>query len=275
MFAVSRDSNDQNEAVPQVVQRTPAGVLIEAPSLPRGGYPEPLPVPGWKRAMDLALLLVILPLAGPIILLASLWVALVSSGVVFFVQERVGQGGRRFRCYKLRTMHHGCATWAHERHLQRILSEDKPMAKLDTADSRLIVGARILRALGIDELPQLLNVLRGEMSIVGPRPCIPYEADHYLPWQKQRFATLPGMTGLWQVRGKNRTTFSQMIQYDLEYGRRLSPWFDLRILLATPKAVLAQLYYVLKSRLSPAPTKASSDAEPMPIPSAGGSGVAG
>lgn len=119
------------------------------------------------------------------------------------------------------------------------------MQKLDTHDPRLIPGARLLRALGIDELPQLINVVRGEMSVVGPRPCIPYEAEQYQAWQRGRFAALPGMTGLWQVRGKNRTTFTRMIELDIEYAKTQSLGLDLMILLATPKAIFDQLANVL------------------------------
>ncbi len=238
------------------------------------GFPAPLPIPAYKRPLDLLIVLLVLPIALPVLMLAAAWVSLVSSGSVWFVQERVGRGGKRFRCYKLRTMRAGCTTDTHERHLQQLLRADKPMHKLDTSDTRLIPGARILRALGIDELPQLLNVVRGEMSIVGPRPCIPYEAQQYLPWQRERFAGLPGMTGLWQVRGKNRTTFLEMIHLDIQYVHGQSLWFDLRILLATPKALLAQLAYAVWNRTNPA-RRRSSPAAAVPIPSADGSRVAG
>ena len=97
-----------------------------------------------------------------------------------------------------------------------------------------------MRATGLDELPQLINVLRGEMSLVGPRPCIPYEYELYEPWQRRRFDAVPGLTGLWQVSGKNRTTFDQMIQLDIEYSERLSLWLDLKIILKTFPALWQQ-----------------------------------
>jgi lipopolysaccharide/colanic/teichoic acid biosynthesis glycosyltransferase len=115
------------------------------------------------------------------------------------------------------------------------------MTKLDRRkDPRLIPLGASLRAIGLDELPQIINVLRGEMSLVGPRPCIPYEYELYEPWQQRRFDALPGLTGLWQVSGKNRTTFNQMIRLDIEYAERASLWLDLKIILKTLPALCLQ-----------------------------------
>jgi hypothetical protein len=113
-----------------------------------------------------------------------------------------------------------------------------------------------LRASGLDELPQLLNVLFGEMSLVGPRPCLPYECEKYLPWHWERFDTLPGLTGLWQVSGKNQTTFKQMMLLDIEYTRRKTLWLDLLIMLKTPLVLLSQIGEVMarKFGLLSAPT---------------------
>ena len=117
------------------------------------------------------------------------------------------------------------------------------MEKIDAAsDSRMIPGGKLLRATGLDELPQLLNVFRGEMSLVGPRPCVPYEYELYRPQHRGRFAAVPGLTGLWQVSGKNRTTFEQMIGLDLQYIRRKSWWLDLTIMLRTPAVILGQVW---------------------------------
>jgi lipopolysaccharide/colanic/teichoic acid biosynthesis glycosyltransferase len=116
------------------------------------------------------------------------------------------------------------------------------MTKLDARDSRLIHGGRLLRALGLDELPQLLNVLRGEMSLVGPRPCLEYEYEQFSQRHRERFETLPGLTGLWQVSGKNRTTFEQMMNLDIRYVREKSLWLDLKILAKTIPAILIQVY---------------------------------
>lgn len=116
------------------------------------------------------------------------------------------------------------------------------MRKLDAVgDSRLIPGGWLLRASGADELPQLLNVLRGDMSLVGPRPCVPYEYEQYTAPQRARFSTLPGLTGLWQVSGKNRTTFADMIRLDIEYSRTKSLLLDLKIMARTFPALGAQI----------------------------------
>jgi lipopolysaccharide/colanic/teichoic acid biosynthesis glycosyltransferase len=115
------------------------------------------------------------------------------------------------------------------------------MTKLDSGDPRIIAGGRILRALGLDELPQLFNVLRGEMSLVGPRPCTPYEFQRYKNWQQERVNSLPGLTGYWQVNGKNNTTFTEMVHMDIWYTRNLSPWLDVAIMVKTIPALVVQL----------------------------------
>ena len=112
-----------------------------------------------------------------------------------------------------------------------------PMMKLDSRDPRVIPFGVVLRASGLDELPQLLNVLRGEMSIVGPRPCVMYEYEQYEPWHRQRFNAVPGLTGLWQVSGKNRTTFDEMVCLDIEYAEQKSLWLDTSIMLRTFSAI--------------------------------------
>jgi lipopolysaccharide/colanic/teichoic acid biosynthesis glycosyltransferase len=130
---------------------------------------------------------------------------------------------------------------SHRDHARQLINSEAPMVKLDASrDPRLIPLGAALRASGLDELPQLLNVLRGEMSIVGPRPCIPYEYDLYEPWQRRRFDAVPGLTGLWQVSGKNRTTFVQMIRLDIEYSQRSSLWLDIGIIFKTLPALWSQ-----------------------------------
>jgi lipopolysaccharide/colanic/teichoic acid biosynthesis glycosyltransferase len=137
-------------------------------------------------------------------------------------------------------------TQSHELHLRQLIASNTPMTKLDACgDPRIILGGRILRAMGLDELPQIFNVLRREMSLVGPRPCTVNEFECYKTWQKQRLDALPGLTGYWQVNGKNKTTFSEMIEMDIRYARDLSLRLDLSILLKTVPAVLTQ---VLESR---------------------------
>jgi len=139
----------------------------------------------------------------------------------------------------------GADTAVHEAHMARLIETNGPMTKLDAhGDNRLIPCGRMLRAAGVDELPQLINVLRGEMSIVGPRPCLPSEYDKHLPWQKERFHTLPGLTGLWQVSGKNRTTINEMIEIDIRYVRTRSPLLDLKIMIMTIPVLLVELYSI-------------------------------
>jgi lipopolysaccharide/colanic/teichoic acid biosynthesis glycosyltransferase len=122
------------------------------------------------------------------------------------------------------------------------------MTKLDkTGDSRLIPFGLLLRTLGLDELPQLLNVLKGEMSLVGPRPCLPYEYEKYLPRHRQRCATLPGLTGLWQTSGKNRTSFEEMIDLDVHYARHKSLLMDIKIMAMTLPAIVGQANDVSRS----------------------------
>jgi exopolysaccharide production protein ExoY len=202
-------------------------------------------VPSWKRGLDLVCIALALPVMLPIGLLIAAFIKSVSAGPALFKQERVGYRGRRFLCFKFRTMHVGSDTGVHRGHLDQLMTSNGPMEKLDSkGDARLIPGGLILRSLGLDELPQLLNVLRGEMSLVGPRPCISYEFERYLPRHRRRCETLPGLTGWWQVNGKNRTSFERMIDLDLEYIQKKSLLMDLVILFRTAPAVLGQLYDV-------------------------------
>jgi hypothetical protein len=157
----------------------------------------------------------------------------------------------------------------HQRHLADLVQSNAPMAKMDAkGDPRLISLGSLLRATGLDELPQLLNVLGGQMSLVGPRPCVPYEFEHYLPSQKRRFDTLPGLTGLWQVSGKNKTTFAEMIALDIHYTENKSPWLDLKIMFRTLPALVTQVREARAKRSeigSPARRQSSRQRDPIPI----------
>lgn len=200
-------------------------------------------IPTWKRSLDLACCLLALPLLAACTLVMAIVMKLLSPGPVFFRQERVGYRGTRFKIYKFRSMHVGADTKNHQAYFKELVGTKAPMVKLDArGDSRLIPGSWLLRASGLDELPQIINVLRGEMSFVGPRPCLPAEFDLYEPAQRARFDTMPGLTGLWQVSGKNRTTFDEMIRLDIRYARTKNLWMDLRIIFMTVPALLIQIY---------------------------------
>lgn len=218
------------------------------------------PLPLWKRAIDLTCCVVALPALGACTLMMTVITKIVSPGPVFFRQERVGYKGNRFRIYKFRSMTLGADTAGHQSYYKELIGTNAPMVKLDSrGDSRLLPGAWLLRASGLDELPQLINVLRGEMTLVGPRPCIPGEYEQYLPWQHQRFDAMPGLTGLWQVSGKNRTTFEEMIRLDIKYSQTASPFLDLKIILLTVPSLLSQIRDTQKGR------KSTSSAKKMPV----------
>jgi lipopolysaccharide/colanic/teichoic acid biosynthesis glycosyltransferase len=202
-----------------------------------------------KRALDIALCLVALPFLALIALFIAACMQLVSPGPVFFLQERVGLMGRRFKIYKFRTMRVAADTAVHQQYFSELMGSNAPMTKMDSkGDSRLIPGGWLIRACGIDELPQLINVLRGEMSLVGPRPCIPSEYEQYTPDQRRRFKAIPGLTGLWQVSGKNRTTFCEMIRLDVEYAENNTFWMDVAIIAKTIPAMVQQLVDTRRGR---------------------------
>jgi exopolysaccharide production protein ExoY len=199
-------------------------------------------VPLWKRVVDISCSLIAIPSLLPLMLLIAIFVKISSKGPVLFRQERVGLCGKPFIMFKFRTMAAGTDTAVHEAHIARLIETNVPMTKLDAhGDVRLIPLGWLLRAAGLDELPQLFNVLRGEMSFVGPRPCLPSEYSRYLPWQKERLHTLPGLTGLWQVSGKNRTNFNEMIELDIKYIHSRSLLLDLGIMLKTIPTVLDEV----------------------------------
>lgn len=199
-------------------------------------------VPVAKRILDLTCLLLALPTLLPLFAVISAFIKIVSPGPIFFRQERVGFMGRKFQIFKFRSMHVDAETSTHQNHLKDLIGSDRPMVKMDShGDPRVIKFGHILRSSGLDELPQLINVLRGEMSLVGPRPCTQYEYEQFQPWHKQRFRALPGLTGLWQVSGKNRTTFNAMINLDIRYANNWSIWLDLKIMLMTFPVLLSQV----------------------------------
>jgi lipopolysaccharide/colanic/teichoic acid biosynthesis glycosyltransferase len=198
-------------------------------------------MPTWKRVLDVTCILLTIPVWLPLLLLVMAWIKLVSSGPIFYRQERVGYRRSRFMIFKFRTMHVNAETRSHEQYFAHLMRTDCPMTKLDAwDDTRLIHCGRLLRASGLDELPQIFNVLRGEMSLVGPRPCLPNEFENYKPSQQERVNAPPGLTGYWQVNGKNSTTFSEMIAMDMFYAEHMSVWLDLWIILRTIPALVGQ-----------------------------------
>jgi lipopolysaccharide/colanic/teichoic acid biosynthesis glycosyltransferase len=196
----------------------------------------------WKFALDITCILLALPIWLPLMILIMLVTRIASAGPIFYQQERIGLGGRRFGIWKFRTMQVSAETQTHEHYFRELIRVDRPMTKLDAyGDPRLAPFGRFLRASGLDELPQIFNVLRGEMSLVGPRPCTPSEFAHYEPWQRARVNGLPGLTGYWQVNGKNKTTFNDMIKMDLFYLENMSILLDLKIMLKTCTVITGQL----------------------------------
>lgn len=200
----------------------------------------------WKRIIDISGSLIGLLLFSPFFLIHTLIMKIVSPGPVFFKQERVGINGKTFLIYKFRTMKLNSDEEQHKKYVFSIMKSctseysEKPMRK-NFSDPRIITGAGFLRSSSFDEIPQLINVLKGEMSLVGPRPCMPYEAAKYAIWQRKRFGVMPGMTGLWQIRGKNRVTFKNMIRLDVQYAKNCSLLNDLYILLMTCPAIVIQI----------------------------------
>jgi lipopolysaccharide/colanic/teichoic acid biosynthesis glycosyltransferase len=206
-------------------------------------------IPTWKRMLDIFGATVGLALLSPLFLFVAIFIKLVSPGPIIFRQKRVGIGRREFTFYKFRTMHADNDQSYHAKHAKGFIGGDRQMQKLDEQDPRIIFGGRVLRRTTIDELPQLFNVLRGDMTLVGPRPCIPYEAEEYLRWHTGRFNVLPGLTGLWQVSGKNKLTFQQMIRLDIAYERRMSLRLDLWIILMTFPTVLGIIFESVLNRV--------------------------
>jgi lipopolysaccharide/colanic/teichoic acid biosynthesis glycosyltransferase len=189
-----------------------------------------------KRALDVVVAALFLVLTLPLWILVAVAIKLDSSGPAIFTQERVGLRGRRFRFYKFRTMTDGADRLkAQLRHLSEV---DGPVFKI-RVDPRVTRVGRLLRRTSLDELPQLLNVLRGEMSLVGPRPPVPEEVAQYRPTDMIRLAVKPGLTCWWQVRGRSKLDFDTWMAFDREYVYGLSFWVDVAILVRTAWAVLS------------------------------------
>ena len=202
-----------------------------------------------KRALDIVGSSVALVLCSPLLVAISLAVKLTSKGPILFKQERVGWYGRRFLCLKFRSMTCINDPGIHRGYVRRLIagggdsprmSENRRDCYKIQADPRVTRVGKFLRRTSLDELPQFINVLKGEMSLVGPRPPIPYELEIYKAWHWRRvLEARPGITGLWQVKGRSRIKFDDMVRLDLHYAKTWSLWADIKILLQTPRAVLS------------------------------------
>jgi exopolysaccharide biosynthesis polyprenyl glycosylphosphotransferase len=190
---------------------------------------------GIKRVFDLVVSVVALILLSPIFLLTALLIKLDSPGPVFFKQTRVGKWGRLFGVYKFRSMYIDAEK--RKQDLMKLNEADGPVFKMKQ-DPRVTRVGRVIRKISIDELPQLINILKGEMTLVGPRPPLPKEVDKYKYSQRKRLDVVQGITGLQQVSGRSDLNFEQWVAYDIEYIEKQSFWFDIKILLKAIPAVL-------------------------------------
>jgi lipopolysaccharide/colanic/teichoic acid biosynthesis glycosyltransferase len=198
--------------------------------------------PAIKRGIDILGAAVALMVLSPLMALVTAAVRLDSRGPAFFRQERLGREGRPFRVVKFRSMHVGVSDEPHRDYIARAAAGDDAADEIKklAVDARVTRVGRFLRAASIDELPQLVNVLRGDMSLVGPRPALGYELEHYARRHFERFLVRPGLTGLWQVSGRSRLGFTEMLDLDVEYVRRSGPRTDLLILAKTPAALIGR-----------------------------------
>jgi lipopolysaccharide/colanic/teichoic acid biosynthesis glycosyltransferase len=198
-----------------------------------------------KRLLDIAGSIALVAVLSPLFLLIAALVKATSRGPVFFRQQRIGTGGRPFMMLKFRTMRLGADESIHKQYVTQFIQSGAGAAAADGGvfkivnDPRVTALGRLLRRSSLDELPQFFNVLKGEMSLVGPRPPLAYEVENYKRWHRRRlFEAKPGITGLWQVTGRSQTTFEDMVRLDLRYARSHSVWTDIKILAATPRAVV-------------------------------------
>jgi len=203
-----------------------------------------------KRVMDITGSLLLLAIGAPVLMLVAAAVKISSKGPILYRQQRVGQYGKPFTFLKFRSMYSDNDCSVHREYVRQLIAgrAERHAAKQNdggegfyklTHDKRITPLGVILRRTSLDELPQLFNVLKGDMSLVGPRPPIPYELSVYQTWHRRRVLEVkPGITGLWQVDGRGRVEFDEMVRLDLRYAKEWSPWLDLKILLRTPRAVI-------------------------------------
>jgi lipopolysaccharide/colanic/teichoic acid biosynthesis glycosyltransferase len=243
----------QNEAIQDLIYKDDPNVLCLVVSNRNGYY-------AVKRIMDFSIALVLSLLLLPLMFIIAILIFIYSPGPIFFVQERVGAKRQfhgkyaywkkvNFPCYKFRTMNINADSSIHQAYIRALIeNNEEKMTALQGAptqprklvnDSRIIRPGKLLRKLSLDELPQLWNVLCGDMSLIGPRPAIPYEVEMYKHWHLRRLETQPGITGLQQVTARSTADFDQQVLLDIEYIKKQSLWFDIKILFKTPLVVLS------------------------------------
>jgi lipopolysaccharide/colanic/teichoic acid biosynthesis glycosyltransferase len=199
-----------------------------------------------KPVLDYFIAIILMIITSPLFLIFAIGIKYHSAGPVFYYQKRIGKDGKPFRMIKFRSMRVNADTTPHKEYVQSLIKQNtrprdlgKTTLKLEAeADPRITGLGKILRSFGLDELPQLINVLKGEMSIVGPRPSLDYEFELYEDWHKNRLSVLPGITGVWQVTAHNEVSFSEMVQIDIDYIQKANLWLDLKIMLLTPIEML-------------------------------------
>lgn len=202
----------------------------------------------WKRVLDFAFTLLISPFVLLVCIIIALCIKLDSKGPIFYRQKRIGQDGAEFEMLKFRSMYTNSDSAAHHEKIMRYMNGEKlnedgvpHLAYKDAKDPRITRVGRFIRKTSLDELPQFLNVLRGEMTLVGPRPPLPYEVELYNSHDRLRLAGKPGLTGTWQVYGRSRVTFQNMVEMDIEYLQDQSLWKDLKLIFLTvPVMVFAR-----------------------------------
>ena len=202
-----------------------------------------------KRALDLTLALTALVILSPILAVVAVLIRTTSNGPAIYRQTRIGRNGQPFVVYKFRTMYQDADPAIHQRYVEQYADDDFDVEKVVVGDAlaplKMVHDPRItplghhLRRTSIDELPQLVNVIKGEMSLVGPRPDVPYSVALYKDWHKQRLSVLPGITGLCQIRGRGRVSYDEGMRLDCEYVQRRSLWLDLEIIFLTIPAVVS------------------------------------
>jgi lipopolysaccharide/colanic/teichoic acid biosynthesis glycosyltransferase len=228
---------------PEGARMAPVALLVEALEHSRSRWGRD----AVKRTLDIVGSLVALASLAPLFLLIALLIRLTSPGPALFRQVRVGRRGEPFTMLKFRTMHTGASDEIHQKYVESYIQQSSAAGTHTasrifkmTDDPRVTGAGHVLRRTSLDELPQFLNVLRGEMSLVGPRPALPFEVERYQPWHRKRVLEVkPGITGLWQVSGRSCTTFEEMVRLDLRYARKCTFWTDIQILAATPRAVVS------------------------------------